>query len=135
MGNSMSAESPVIEALLPINRSCLDDDQRYITNYMRLTYGTCTAFCYLGYKYLPMTLPAMPSVVERLAFTIQWQLPGIIFMIFPLAAVRAVRFCDLQHETHCKSTSCQRTYRHVACYCRQLNHFCPCLCDICVNAG
>ena len=72
----------------------MDKDQCYITNCMRLSYPTCAAFCYLGYKHLPMTLPAMPSVAERLAFTIQWQLPEMIFMIIPLAAVSAVRSCD-----------------------------------------
>ena len=92
MGKSISIRSPTLDSLLPLNRSWMDKDQCYITNCMRLSYPTCAAFCYLGYKYLPMTLPAMPSLADRLGYTIQWQLPGITFALIALVEVAVKRF-------------------------------------------
>ena len=92
MRNVLSLKGPVLLSLLPIDKRYLNADQLYAIKVIRSVWTMCAAFCYLGYKYLPMTLPAMPSVAERLAFTIQWQLPGLTFMLIALFEVLYKRF-------------------------------------------
>ena len=92
MGNILSLKNPLILTALPIDKSHLNKDQRYLIKYVRLTCATCATWCYLGYKYLPMTLPAMPSLADRLGYTIQWQLPGITFALIALLEVATKRF-------------------------------------------
>ena len=46
----------------------------------------------IGYSCLPIRIPAMPSVGERLAFTLMWQLPSLTMLFLGIQVTAMTRF-------------------------------------------
>ena len=94
MGNTVSQFRDLLTASVPGRASSLTTSQLSVRNQMTLSALACTTWCYLGYHYLPLRLPTMPGVAERLAYAIQWQLPAVTFMAVTVMEVAGRRWRD-----------------------------------------
>ncbi|XP_033728028.1 transmembrane protein 79-like [Pecten maximus] len=57
----------------------------------RITIAATLAYVVAGYHFFPFQLPVMNSVVERVIFTLRWQLFGGLTLLMGMMGVMAVR--------------------------------------------
>ncbi|XP_060069869.1 transmembrane protein 79-like [Ylistrum balloti] len=61
--------------------------------YFRVGTGLSVSTLYflIGYKFFPFQLPVLDSVVDRLVFTLRWQLFGLLTLFMAMAGVMSIR--------------------------------------------
>ena len=92
MGNTISQFKDNYKALVPHQSTGLSPDQINVSTQVKFSILTTMAWCYFGYKYLPLTIPELPTVGDRLAFTLQCQLPSVSMLVLGINEVASMRW-------------------------------------------
>ena len=91
MGNVISHGKSYLD-VLGLDSNGLSPDQINVKTHIKLSVLTSMAWCYVGYKYLPINLPELPTVGDRLVFTLQCQLPSVSMMLLGINEVASMRW-------------------------------------------